>query len=196
MRDFEDKTSEIKFDIYYLKFKNELDNMGMKIVSSHCDISKDFERKAAEAGEIGMKYLICPSKGPQKSIDDFKRFADEFNKCGEIANKHGIRFAYHNHDYSFKAMNGGIPQDVMMDMTDPKLVDFEMDIYWVVSSGADPIEWLKKYPNRFKLCHIKDRAKNAAPTNFDASVDLGLGSIDFKSILAEGKKYGFKYHIV
>ncbi|MEI6189091.1 MAG: sugar phosphate isomerase/epimerase [Chitinophagia bacterium] len=174
-------------------FKKELDNMGMMIVSSHCDISKDFERKAAEAGEIGMKYLICPSKGPQKSIDDFKRFADEFNKCGEIANKHGIRFAYHNHDYSFKAMNGGIPQDVMMDSTDPKLVDFEMDIYWVVAAGANPVDYLNKYPNRFKLCHVKDLVK--IPTGHESCV-IGKGTIDFKNILKLGAQKGLQYFIV
>jgi sugar phosphate isomerase/epimerase len=178
------------------EFKSYMDSLGMRIVSSHCDFRKDFERKAAEAGEIGMKYLICPYLGPQKSLDGFKKAADDFNKAGEICKKNGLRFAYHNHNYSFNMQEGQLPQDVMMQNTDPALVDFEMDIYWVVSAGADPIEWLKKYPNRFRLCHIKDRAKNAAPTNFDASVDLGLGSIDFKSILAEGKKLGFKYHIV
>jgi len=178
------------------EFKSYMDSLGMSIVSSHCDFKKDFERKAAEAGEIGMKYLICPYLGPQKSLDGFKKAADDFNKAGEICKKNGLRFAYHNHNYSFNKQEGQMPQDVMMQNTDPTLVDFEMDIYWVVSAGADPIEWLKKYPNRFRLCHIKDRAKNAAPTNFDASVDLGLGSIDFKSILAEGKKLGFKYHIV
>jgi sugar phosphate isomerase/epimerase len=178
------------------EFKAYLDELGMSIVSSHCDFRKDFERKAAEAGEIGMKYLICPYLGPQKSIDAFKKAADDFNKAGEICKKNGLRFAYHNHNYSFNKQEGQLPQDVMMQNSDPALVDFEMDIYWVVSAGADPIEWLKKYPNRFRLCHIKDRAKNAAPTNFDASVDLGTGSIDFAKILAEGKKYGFQYHIV
>ena len=60
-------------------------------------------------------------------------------------------------------MNGELPQDILMKNTDPDLVDFEMDIYWVVAAGHDPIEWLKKYPNRFKLSHVKDRSKNRAP---------------------------------
>ncbi|MFX7768426.1 hypothetical protein ABTK15_20685, partial [Acinetobacter baumannii] len=81
---------------------------------------------------------ICAYKGPQKSIDNFKAFADEFNKCGEIAKKNGLRFAYHNHDYSFKPINGEVPQDVMMKGTDASLVDFEMDIYWVVAAKEDP----------------------------------------------------------
>ena len=88
------------------EFKAEMDNLGMKIISSHCDINKDFEKKAADAAAIGMKYLICPYKGPQKDLDAFKKFADEFNQKGEICKKNGIRFAYHNHDYSFATMNG------------------------------------------------------------------------------------------
>ena len=139
-------------------FKKYMDDLGMTIISSHCNIQSDFERKAAEAAAIGMKYLICPSKGPQPNIDAFKKFADEFNKCGKITKANGLRFAYHNHDYPFKAVNGQIPQDVMMDNTDKDLVDFEMDIYWVVAAGADPLAYFKKYPNRFRLCHVKDQA--------------------------------------
>ena len=96
------------------EFKAYMDELGMTIVASHCDITKDFEKKAAEAAEIGMKYLICAWKGPQKSIDDFKKFADEFNQKGEICKKNGLRFAYHNHDYSFVNFNGEMGQDIMM----------------------------------------------------------------------------------
>lgn len=177
----------------HTEFKKYMDDLGMKIISSHCDYTKDFERKAAEAAEIGMKYLICPYKGPQKSIDDFKRFADEFNKSGEICRKSGIRFAYHNHDYSFKSINGELPQDVMMKGTDKHLVDFEMDIYWVVAAGEDPKAWFAKYPNRFRLCHVKDLAKTAKGHE---SVQIGKGTIDFKSILKAAAAQGMKYHIV
>ncbi len=177
-------------------FKNYMDELGMKIVSSHCDITKDFDKKAAEAAEIGMKYLICPWKGPQKSLDDFKRFADEFNQKGEICKKNGIRFAYHNHDYSFKAMDGQLPQDVMMNGTDPSLVDFEMDIYWVAAAGVDIEAWFKKYKKRFRLCHVKDRSKNPGTDNGKNSVDLGTGSIDWPKILKSAKKYGMQYYIV
>lgn len=176
------------------EFKQYVGDLGMTIISSHCDISKNFEQKAADAASIGMKYLICPYKGPQKSIDDFKRFADEFNKCGEICKKNGIRFAYHNHDYSFKAVDGQIPQDVMLQNTDPSLVDFEMDIYWVVTAGVDPLAYLAKYKNRFHLCHVKDRKKGAS-AEF-ASCILGNGSIDYPSLLKKTKQYGMKYFIV
>ena len=178
------------------EFKKYMDDLGMSIVSSHCDIDKEFERKANEAAEIGMKYLIAPYVGPQKSIDDFKKIADKFNQRGAICKKAGIRFAYHNHDYSFKPVDGQLPQDAMMQNTDPSLVDFEMDIYWVVTGGQDPITWLKKYPNRFRLCHLKDREKNAPLSEREVSVNLGTGSIDFKEILKVAKQNGMKYYIL
>lgn len=177
-------------------FKNYMDELGMTIISSHCNISNDFERKANEAASIGMKYLFCPWKGPQKKLDDYKKFADEFNACGEICRKAGIRFGYHNHDYSFKEMEGQLPQDVMMKNTNPDTVDFEMDIYWVVAAGHDPIEWFKKYPNRFTACHVKDRSKNPGTDNGKNSTDIGTGSIDFSKILKAGSKLGMKYFIV
>ena len=143
------------------EFKKYMDDLGMTIVSSHCSLDKDFERKANEAGEIGMSYLIDPWIGPQKEMDVFRKKAAEFNRAGEICKKVGMRYGYHNHAYSFEPLKGELPQDVLMQNTDPALVDFEMDIYWVYTAGADPIKWLEKYPNRFRLCHIKDRQKHA-----------------------------------
>jgi sugar phosphate isomerase/epimerase len=176
------------------EFKKYMDDLDMKIVSSHCNIDDNFERKAAEAAQIGMKYLICPWLGPQKSLDDYKRAADKFNKCGEMCKKNDLKFAYHNHDYSFTKLEGQFPQDVLMQNTDKKLVKYEMDIYWVVTAGEDPIGWFKKYPDRFTMCHVKDRAKNSADKQ--ASVVLGQGSIDWASVLKAGKKNGLDYFIV
>lgn len=180
----------------HTEFKQYMDELGMSIISSHCDINKDFEKKAAEAAAIGMKYLICPYKGPQKSLDNFKKFADEFNQKGEICKKNGIRFAYHNHEYSFKPMEGQLPQDVMMNSTDPLLVDFEMDMYWVTAAGEDVEAWLKKYKNRFRLCHVKDRSKTPVMDNSKNSVDLGTGSMDFSRLLKTAKANGMDYYIV
>ncbi len=91
-------------------------------------------------------------------------------------------------------MDGQFPQDIMMANTDPALVDFEMDMYWVITGGQDPIAWIKKYPKRFRLCHVKDRMKGATETG--ASCVLGEGSIDYPSILKEAKTLGMEYFIV
>jgi sugar phosphate isomerase/epimerase len=179
-----------------VEFKKYMDDLGMQIISSHCDINKDFEKKANEAAAIGMKYLLAPYLGPQKNIDAFKKYAEKFNQLGEVCKKAGLRFGYHNHDYSFKPVEGQYPQDVMMQNTDASLVDYEMDIYWVVAAGQDPVKWFEKYPGRFRLCHIKDRKKGAPLLEHDASVILGTGSIDFAHILKTAAKSGMKYYIV
>ena len=175
------------------EFKKYLDELGMTIVSSHTDINKDFERKAAEAAEIGIKYLLCPYLGAQPSLDAYKKHADEFNKRGEICKKNGIRFGYHNHEYTFEMMEGQYPQDVLMTNTDPALVDYEMDIFWVVTGKQDPVTWLKKYPNRFKLSHVKDRKKNTEER--DAMTELGTGMIDFPTVLKVAKENGMEYFV-
>lgn len=177
------------------EFKKHMDELGMNLVSAHCDTTHNFDRKAAEAAEIGMKYLICPYKGAQKSLDNYKQFADEFNECGKIAKKHGIRFAYHNHDYSFKPMDGIVPQDLMIEKTDKELVDFEMDMYWTVAAGVDPIAYMDKHPNRFKLVHVKDMVKTNTAEGHESCI-IGKGTIDYKKLLPQVSKRGVKHMIV
>ena len=181
------------------EFKKYLDDLGLHFISTHCDINKDFERKADEAAAIGVKYLICPSLPDESKMikDDYKKAADLFNQKGAICKSHGLKFAFHNHDQAFNTRPAGfVAEEVLLKNTDPSVVDFEMDIYWVVTGGQDPIAWLKKYPNRFRLCHIKDRKKNIPITEREASVDVGTGSIDFSRILRVAKNNGMEYYIV
>jgi sugar phosphate isomerase/epimerase len=175
------------------EFKKYMDDLGMSFISSHCEIDKGFEKKANEAAAIGMKYLIFNWPYSQQTIDEYKRKADLFNKCGETCKKAGLRFAYHNYESSFQLVDGIYPHDLLMKETDASLVDHQMDIYWVVAAGQDPEHWLKKYPNRFRLCHIKDREKGT--TKREATCDLGTGSIDFPSILKTARKNGMEYYI-
>jgi sugar phosphate isomerase/epimerase len=178
------------------EFKSFLDGLGMQMISSHCDINKNFEQKADEAAAIGVKYLIAPYLGAQKELDFYKKAAERFNQCGNICKQRGMRFAYHNHDYSFKPVENELPQDVMMQMTDKDSVDYEMDIYWVVTAGQDPVFWFNKYPDRFRLCHVKDRMKNAPASEGDASTTLGQGMINYPEILNVARKKGMQYFIV
>ncbi len=179
-----------------MEFKNYAGDLGMTLVSTHCDIFSNFEKKVEQAVSIGMKYIICPWVGPQKSMDDFKRIAALFNKQGEYCKKNGIQFAYHNHDYSFKPTNGVYPQDVLMQGTDAKLVQFEMDMYWTITAGEDPVAWMKKYPNRFKLAHIKERSLTPINDGKFESVDLGTGSIDYPTLIKKAKTLGLDYLVM
>jgi sugar phosphate isomerase/epimerase len=178
------------------EMKSYLDSLGMTMISSHCNINQDFERKADEAAAIGMKYLISPYLGVNKDMDFYRKAADRFNECGAICKQRGLRFAYHNHDYSFVPINGQMPQDVMMQMTSADTVDYQMDMYWVVAAGQDPIAWMKKYPNRFKLCHVKDRGPVSGGNNQFESVVLGKGNIKYQDMLQEADKLGMEYYIV
>lgn len=197
-------------------YKSFLGDLGLNCISSHCDSNyaldlakeDEFKKLVDDSASIGIKYLINPYLGGIKTIDGFKEAADGFNRCGEITKAAGIQYAYHNHSYSFREIDGQLPQDVMMQNSDKDLVEFEMDIYWVVAAGEDPVKWLQKYPNRFTLSHIKDRYKPAKIEELkkveevspmfgvNASCVLGTGQIDFDTILVEAKKQGMKQWIV
>lgn len=174
------------------EFKAYMDELGMTIVSTHADTTKDLEKSAAEASEAGISYLLQPYIGPQKSLDEWKKRADEFNKRGEICQKAGVKFGYHNHDYSFKEQEGKLPQEILLDNTDKSLVHYELDLLWIVAAGQDPVAHLKKYAGRYDLCHIKDLVSKPEPH----SVDLGTGEIDFASLLKVGADSGITQFIV
>lgn len=174
------------------EFKAYMDELGMTIVSTHADTTKDLEKLANDAAEAGLSYVLQPYIGPQPTVDDWKKRADEFNKRGEICNKEGVRFGYHNHDYSFKPIEGQIPQEILLNNTDPALVMYELDICWISNAGMDASEHLKKFAGRYELCHVKDMTKEP---EFHQT-DLGAGSIDFPSILKVASETGMKHYIV
>ncbi|RYE12884.1 MAG: sugar phosphate isomerase/epimerase [Sphingobacteriaceae bacterium] len=181
------------------EFKKVSSDFGLDLISSHYDDSKmPFEKLAEQAAQIGMKYLICPWKGPQKSIDDFKKIADDFNHRGEICKKHGLRFAYHPHDYPYKTIDGQLPIDVLLNNTDKDLVDFEMDFYYTVTEGKDPEAYLKNYKNRFRLCHMRNVLKKRLPAGSkdESASDLAQGVINYPHLLQVALNNGIKYFFV
>jgi sugar phosphate isomerase/epimerase len=176
------------------EFKSYLDSIGLELVASHINMNEDLERKAEEAAAIGVKHLICPWIGPQPSLDDYKAFAVRFNEAGEACRKAGIRFAYHNHAYTFEPMDGIHPQDILVSETDAELVDFELDLYWVAYAGQDPAVWIRKHGSRYTHSHIKDLG--TAADGGRESVTLGTGTLDFAAILAVGAEHGMHTFIV
>ena len=126
------------------------------------------------------------------NLDGWKATAEKFNKMGEIAKKNGIQFGYHNHAFEFEKMEDQIPYDLLLSQTDPSLVTFEMDLYWVTKGGYNPVDYFKKYPGRFQLWHVKDMTK----TDDMFFAPVGSGRIDFSTIFAERKTSGMKYFFV
>src|SRR6202012_1061582 len=181
------------------EFQKLANGFGLTLVSSHYnDEPGGFDQQAEKAAEIGMKYLICPWKGPQKSIDKFKEFADEFNRNGELCKKHGMRFGYHAHDYPYKKVDGQLPIDVLLANTDKNLVDFQMDYYYTVTEGQDPEAYIKKYSPRFRLCHMRDVLKERLPkgSEEESACDLGQGIINYPHLLSTALDNGMQYFFV
>ncbi len=174
--------------------KKFLSDIGVKMVSAHVGLPATTEELVAKAAEAGLKYFICPAIGPQKSREAWLEKADAFNKNGELCKKHGIKYGYHNHSYSFTTNNGAMGQKLLLENTDPNLVIFELDICWIEAAGADTIAHLKEHGSRYKLCHIKQlEDKNAKPPK---QTDLDKGTIDYKSIIAAANKSGMECYLV
>src|SRR5687767_8262274 len=91
------------------EFKKYVEDLGMEFIASHCDTDNDLERKATEGAEIGMKYLIHAWDGNCKTLDDYKRLAETFNRQAEVCRRNGIGYAFHNHYFSFKKMEDQYP---------------------------------------------------------------------------------------
>ena len=124
-------------------------------------------------------------------IAAYKKIAADLNKAGAICKKAGIQLCYHNHDFEFKKDKDGVVViDYLLENTDPKYVNFQMDLYWVTKAGADPLAYFKKYPDRFKLWHVKDMDDQGRFS------PVGNGTIDFGRILKEKEQSGMKYYFV
>ncbi|HUX94250.1 MAG TPA: TIM barrel protein [Bacteroidales bacterium] len=137
---------------------------------------------------VGVKYMVQPSIGGNayQDIEILKGYCKYFNAIGEKCKAKGIQFGYHNHDKEFSTLlDGQLVYDIMLANTDPSLVIFEMDLYWTVVGGANPVDYFNKYPGRFALWHIKDKEEVGAS-----------GMIDFKTIWAAAAVSGMQYGIV
>lgn len=190
------------------QYRKELESRGLVAVSGHAQypaLEKDLAKVIAEAKAVGQKYICCPwipHKEAEFSVEDVKKAAADFNKWGEAMKKEGITFGYHCHGYEFRPYEGGTLFDVLMKETKPDLVTFEMDVFWVVHPGQDPVKLLEKYPGRWQLMHLKDIRKGAltgvytghAPKTDD--VPLGTGMVDWPNVLRTAAKVGVKHYFI
>ncbi|GAB3513319.1 sugar phosphate isomerase/epimerase [Spirosoma knui] len=167
---------------------------GNVVVTGKGTLKNDWKRAVDDAASIGQKYMVCAYLFPQErtKLDDYKQFADLFNKSAEVCKSAGIQFVYHNHDFEFKEVDGQIPYDVLLKGTDPKLVQLELDLYWAIIAGQDPVALFKKHPGRFPLWHIKDIAK----TPEREFAEVGTGSVDFQRIFDAKKTAGMTHYFV
>ena len=146
--------------------------------------------------DLGQKFIVCywpwTADGQGNKIDDWKRVADNLNKGGAICKKEGIKLLYHNHDIEFHITEGQMPFDVLMTQLDPELVDIELDLYWITKGGQSAVEYIKKYPGRYPVFHVKDM-NNLTDKDFAC---VGSGCIDFAGIFKFNDTAGAKHFIV
>ncbi len=180
--------------------KKMVDDHGLKLTSGHFDFAK-LDEMVEYAAEAGMEHMVCPFT-PQEfwgSAEGFARAADRFNKVATKAKAAGLKFGYHNHNYEFKklpAVNGVVDDAFTVLLREfSSDVTVELDVFWAVAGGADPIALLKQYPEKIRLIHMKDRTAAApvgAPPSGEASqfTEMGAGTIDWKGVLALSKQHG------
>lgn len=192
--------------------KTILDDNGIKSPSAHTDLDtliNNMDKLGEAAQTIGYKYVVLPSipDDRRKTMDDYKRIAETFNKIGENAKKNGLKFAYHNHGYGIKPVNGVVPLSIIYDNTDPNLVFFELDIYWTAAGGADPVAYLDKYNKRYHLIHLKDMKEkkqfSGDGSNAPQWIELfpymttaGDGVLGVKQIVQKAQAVGVKHFLV
>jgi sugar phosphate isomerase/epimerase len=171
-----------------------LDGLGLKAPAVHVsiDVLRDsLDATLATSKIIGHQYIVCPWLSPaDRTLEKYKEHAALFNKVGEACQKAGIQFAYHNHEFEFEAQDGKIPYDMLLADTDPKLVQMELDLFWIRKGGQETLAYFEKHPGRFPLCHVKDMTAD------QKMVDVGAGTIDFAKIFAQSKQAGLKHYFV
>lgn len=186
-------------------FTKLLRDVDLRMTSAHTGISmkhwdssartiNDLAKKTIDDhAAIGVQQLICPSIDEEwQSADQLRQLCDVFNHVGEACKKSGIQFGYHNHDADFKKIGNQYIIDEVLQQTDPGLVIWEMDLYWVKYANEDPAKWINQYGERIHAFHVKDMAATAKRE----TIEVGEGSIDFESLFKLSGASKVKYFIV
>jgi sugar phosphate isomerase/epimerase len=188
------------------KFRALLDSKGLKPISGHYPFERlrdKVEEVAADAKALGLQYVGC-AWIPHTSFDEksCREAIAVFNRAGEALGKHGLKFFYHTHGYEFQPHGNGTLFDLMMAETKPEFVRYQMDVYWIVHPGQDPVKLFEKYGSRFELMHLKDMKKGTATglltgqSDVTNNVVLGTGVMDWPAILKAAQKAGVKWYFI
>jgi sugar phosphate isomerase/epimerase len=164
---------------------------------------KETQRVANEAKTLGAKYVRVawiPHDG-EFTIENAKQTVADFNQAGKILHENGLYFCYHNHGFEFRPHGDGTLFDYIVQNTNPDYVSFEMDILWVTHPGVDPVALLEKYPERFRLMHLKDLKKGvtgdfSGGTPKENDVVLGTGQIDIPAVLRAAQKTNIEHYYI
>lgn len=171
-----------------------LDRHGVRARSSHSsmqDIRRNWDRTLDDAATLGQTYIVNPwIDEPERTVAGYTKAAHEMTVAAEAARKRGIGFAYHNHDFEFAPVDGRLGYDILLAESDPALVKMELDIFWIVKGGQDPLRYFAQHAGRFPMIHAKDITRDGR------MVDVGKGTIDWPRIFRYAKRAGLEYTFV
>ena len=161
---------EMEFAGYYdrsaAEIKKALDDNGLSSPAAHIQMTavrSDLQREIDFAAEIGQRYIVVPSiAASERSTDDYKRHAETLNRAGEMTQTAGIKMAYHNHNFEFERAGNQTRYDTLLEETEPELVDFELDLFWIAHAGVDPMPYLDGHPGRFSMLHVRTGISSVA----------------------------------
>lgn len=143
---------------------------------------------------MGHEIVIVPFVGNnyRGARDNWLKLSERLNTGAQKAKAAGLQFAYHNHDFEFAPVDNTTGYDILTSNTDASLVKLELDMYWAVKAGRDPLDIMTTHKGRVVCCHVKDAS--AAPER--KMLDVGAGTIDFKMLLDKGRKLGLKHWFI
>ena len=184
------------------EFRRLLADLGLTMPSIHAgtavspvqgqtEILEAMKIAAEDTKAAGARYLVFAFLKPEERtrLDDYKRHADKFNRFGRVCREAGLQFAYHNHAFEFRPLEGVLPYDYLLENTDPELVKMESDLFFMTLAGVDPVAYFRRNPGRFELWHVNDMAGKD-------STEVGHGTIDFPRIFAARQIAGMRHFFV
>jgi sugar phosphate isomerase/epimerase len=183
-------------------FKQVLQKNNLTTPSGHYGMNKflggggveEVDTAIKTANILGQQYITIPSidQNLLNTAANIKSVVKNINLAAEMISKAGLKTAYHNHDFEFNIVDGAMVYDILLQETNAALLHFEMDLYWVVRAGQNPLKWFAKHPGRFSMVHVKDMDKQKPQLN----TEVGKGSVNFKQIFSKAKLAGIKNYIV
>jgi sugar phosphate isomerase/epimerase len=171
-----------------------LDDLGLRAASSHHGIDEirgDWESVLDGAETLGQSQVVLPSLPREaRTAEGLRALAEEMNRAGEAARARGLAFGFHNHDFEVTPLESVDvrPLNILLAATDEELVSFQLDLFWAVHGGTDPLDWFRGSPGRFRSVHVKDRTASGE------MVAVGQGVLDFARLLTVGEEVGGVRH--
>ncbi len=189
------------------EYKKLCDERGLSIPSmgaGYQQLTTNLQEVIDRAKIYGSKYIMCawiPHETGNFGKEDMDKAIEDFNRVGKELQEHGLTLSYHTHGYEFVPYNDGTLFDYMMENTDPQYVTYQMDIFWVHFGGGDPVALLRKYPDRFKMLHVKDMKNGIEKdltglTDHEHDVTLGTGQVDVEGVLRAARDIGIEYYFI